>query len=39
VLTLHGTRIADLTAFLIPAAFERFGLLDELHAGPSMSSG
>ena len=29
VLTLDGTRIADLTAFLTPEAFGRFGLPDE----------
>lgn len=30
VLTLHGARIAEITAFLTPDAFGRFGLADEI---------
>ena len=30
VLTLHGSRIAEITAFLTPDAFGRFGLADEI---------
>jgi RNA polymerase sigma-70 factor, ECF subfamily len=33
VVTLHGSRIAEITAFLDAASFERFGLPDEI--GPS----
>jgi hypothetical protein len=32
VLTLRGTRIADVTAFRTPDVFPRFGLPDELAA-------
>ena len=33
VITLHGSRIVEITAFLDAAAFGRFGLPDEI--GPS----
>ena len=32
VLTLRGERIAEMTAFLTPEAFARFGLPDELRS-------
>jgi RNA polymerase sigma-70 factor (ECF subfamily) len=33
VLTLRGARIAEITAFLTPGAFARFGLADEIDPG------
>jgi hypothetical protein len=33
ILTLEGARLKEMTAFMAPQAFPRFGLLDALPAG------